>query len=292
MAAQTYDIFNYLFRTTAYPLFQQRVLGRHMLPNGEWTSSTTSLTDLDDYCLAKIFTYLDFRDLVRFRRVSRRLHYSVGEYFDTRKHFVYTCHVNGVTLDPNGRYKFNWAAFDFALQSMPNLRSFAFEKCSILKFTLATCNNDILERISANIYDLKMLQMPRSLAITPLTISRFAESFVELSHLTINIFNENLLHMIVGAFKHLKYLNLDESILYDYASALQRFGPAIRTFIAPMDLKDHKMAIIDALCDGRYCRMRRGSYGQFKYMFNVYMHRKRQELGTSRNEGFHSQSCQ
>ena len=78
----SYDIFSLFRSTAAYPFIQQKVLGRHRLPNGQWTSSasSTSLADLDDYCFAHIFRCLPFRDLVRLRRVSRRLHFSVGEY--------------------------------------------------------------------------------------------------------------------------------------------------------------------------------------------------------------------
>lgn len=253
-SSSSYDLFS-IFRSS--PFIQQKVLGRHLLPNGQWTSSSsssTSLADLDDYCFANIFRCLPLRDLVRLRRVCRRLHFSVGEYLDTRRHFVYSCAENGVALDGNGHYRFNLAAFDFALAHMPNLRSLAFERCSVMKLTMATCNQDLLERVTSSLYDLKMLQLPRSLAITPKAVDRLLAVFPELSHLTVTLFSEEMLAAIVDGLRHLKYLNLAESLLYDYAPLLRRLPPTIRTFIAPVDAKEGKGAMLDALCLGRFGR--------------------------------------
>lgn len=250
-AQQTYDLFNYLLRATTYPLIQNRLFNRHLLTYGQWSSTSTELTQLDDYCLAHIFQYLSFRDLVHIRHVCRRLHHSVDEYLDTRKHFTYTCDLNGMQLQ-NGNYHFNLCAFEFCLQRMPNLRSFSFEKCSVMKYTLANCSIDILAIICTHLYDLKMFHITRSLSITPQSISQMINTFNELTHLTINIFSEDILAIIIDGLSHLIYLNLDESILYDYEPILSRFKPNIRTFIAPEDLKDNKINLVEALTNGNF----------------------------------------
>ncbi|KAJ6221965.1 hypothetical protein RDWZM_000510 [Blomia tropicalis] len=246
---QTYDIINYLFRVTAFPFIQQHLLGRQMLANGQWTSTIINLSDLDDYCLSHIFKFLPTRDVIKCRRVCRRLMNAAHEYLDTRKRFTYTSHLNGQSIK-DGHFHFNLEAFDFALRYQPHLRSLTFENNPAMKHTLATCPHNIFDLICERLHDLKELHITRSLAINTSTITKLVQTFPELTHLTITIYNEEILGIIVDNLKHLKYLNLADSILYNYEPILLRLPETIQIFIAPVDLKNQKIAIVDALANG------------------------------------------
>lgn len=247
---QSFDFYSYFSRLTSYSFLSQNFLGR--LPSNETTTSSVSLNDLDDYCLAQIFEYLDFKEIVRCREVCRRLHQSIMHYLDTRKQFTYDCKLNGTNLH-YGQYRFNLAAFSGALQHMPNIRSLSFDRCSTMNLTLATCQLNLIEIICTNIYELREFHIGRSLSIDHLSLTKLIYDFPELSHLTVSIFNERHLELIVDGFSHLQYLNLDNSILSGYADILRRLSNNIKTFIAPGDFNNEKMSILDALSGNLLC---------------------------------------
>lgn len=241
--ASSSDLWSVLYRQLIQPT--QGLLSYYTAAS----QTTVTLLDLDDYCLNSIYRHLGWRDLVRCRSVCRRLRTTVEEYLNIQKELTYGCELNGVKVR-RGQYQFNLAALDFILRHMPNLQTLRFERCSVMRSTLATCQFNLVDRMVSLLYDLRELHLTRTLAIGGTTISQLATRFPELTHLTVSVFNEDLLETIVTRFEHLRYLNLDSSILCGYGPVLRRLPPSIRTLIMPADLNNEKHQILDSLCQG------------------------------------------
>lgn len=211
-----------------------------------------TLIDLDEECLFEIFRNLTLQNLASLRATCSFLNKAVGDYLAKCDAFTYTCRLNGVELS-NGQYQFNLIAFESALKSMPNLRILSFERCSVMKSILATAHVDIMDMITNNLAHLKELHISRSLAINQNSIALLVAYYPKLTHLTMDIFNEKQLEMIIEGLDHLKYLNLGNSILTNYGTSLRKLSSRIKTFIAPYDYKNEKMFILKNLCEGKSC---------------------------------------
>lgn len=205
--------------------------------------------DLDDYSLVNIFFFLPLRDLVRLSGTCERLNKLVKDYLESRKSLTYTCDINGVEMI-NGHYRFNMVALNYILQHMPNLRALTFEKCQRMYMILATSQADIVEQLTTKATNLQELHIGRARSINQGTVANLINGMPELTHLSVDIFNEELLRMIAQGFDKLRYLNLGNSVINNYAQYLKHLPRTIRTLIAPDAFNDDQMSIIEALSSG------------------------------------------
>lgn len=233
-------------------MIQQAVQSHHR-PQG--------LCCLNDHCLFNIFRFLDLDDLIRLRLVCHRINKTIEDYFQLQSSFNYDCRINGNRMFL-GQYLFNIGAFDFIMKKMPNIRSLYFDRCKMLRSCLATCHYNLLDTMASTLKNLKELHIGRAFFITPESLQRFIKSFPELTHLTITLYNESSLSLIVEGFKKLTYLNLDHSVLYGYAQILEHLPSSIKTLILPLDHKNDKFEIIHSLLKGniegfsRFCKFK------------------------------------
>lgn len=208
------------------------------------------LDTISDYCLSVVFKYLTIRDLARCRQVCRAVKKSVDSYMDAHLSVTYDCTMNGIVN--NRPYQFNMDAFMFILKQMPNLQIIKFEQCQLMKLIVANCQPVLITNITRQLYQLKQLHIGRSMALNADTITELRYAFPDLTHLTVSIFNEQLLEHIIQSFPRLQYLNLDHSILYRYSAILKKLESNIKTLILPPDLDNGKFSLIDALSKGNY----------------------------------------
>nr|XP_027201164.1 hybrid signal transduction histidine kinase M-like [Dermatophagoides pteronyssinus] len=234
-----------------YHAIQQAVL-----PFYHRSSGPISIIDLNNDCLWTIYSFLDFDDLVRCRRVCHRFLSTIDDYLKLMKNFVYDCHLNGLQLR-HGQYQFDIRSFEFWLEHMPSIQRIRFEQCRIMRNALTHCQFNLFDSISALVTDLKELHLGRALFINQHSLSQLIHAFPSLTHLTITIYDEHLLSQIISGFQQLYYLNLDESILYNFSSALRNLPSSIRVLIPPVDLKNEKSQVLKSICDGHGINLER-----------------------------------
>jgi hypothetical protein len=150
----------------------------------------------------------------------------------------------------NGEYTFNGMAFDFILSKMPNIRVMRFEKCPEMYGALATTNYEIIRSLCNNLFMLNELHISRSRGLDKNSFQLLVDWFPNLTHLTVSLYNEASVEIIVKGLANLKYFNLDDSVLDDYGPHLEHLGFKIHTFIAAPDHNNHKQSIIDGLLNG------------------------------------------
>ncbi len=216
----------------------------------EFLTKTIRITDLDSDSFQQILKYLSLADLFMCRGVNKYFMKNIDEYLESVRIMTYNCELNGIKMR-NGEYIFNWGAFDFILSKMPNLRILRFGKCPHMFGALATCGFNIVESIAYNLVMLNQLHITRCRALNRSSFELLVDSFPNLTHLTVTIYNESYVEIITKGLTNLKYLNLDQSCLSDYGSHLTHFGPKICSFIASPDHNDHKKSIIDGLVNGK-----------------------------------------
>lgn len=233
------DLFSMIW--SPYQTFQQAIM--------PYKSNTNSITDLDDYYLMYIYQYLNFDDLIRCRQVSRRFMESIDKYFCLQKKFVYNCQSHCVSLN-NGHYQINIDAFKFIIKRMPNLQILRFERCSMMRSALAICHYNLFNDITQHLNNLKELHIGRAFFINADTLGQLARALPQLTHLTISIYNENLLQLIVEKFRKLSYLNLLQSAIYDYSEILRNLPSTIKTLILPITHINDQFKILQNLFNG------------------------------------------
>ena len=93
--------------------------------------------------------------------------------------------------------------------------------------------------------------MTRCRALDKKSLKHLVDWFPNLTHLTVSVYNETSVEIIVKGFANLKYFNLEDSVLEDYGNHLQHLGLKIHTFIAAADHNNHKNSIIEGLLNGK-----------------------------------------
>lgn len=219
------------------------------LVKGSFTTKHIRITDLEEYCFQHILRYISLKQLFYIRGVNKYFLKNVDQYLQNERVMKYTCDLNGIKM-LNGEYVFNGRLFDFILSKMPNVRVIKFDERDEMCGALSTTHYNVIQSMAYNLIMLNELHITRCRAITKPNIELLVETFPNLTHLTITLYNENLVKIIVERLTNLKYFNLDQSILSDYGQHLVHFGSKIRTFIAAPDYNDFKYSIINGLLKG------------------------------------------
>ena len=215
----------------------------------EMITSHTKITDLDEHSFHHILEYLTLHEVFLCRRVNKYFMRQIESYLENYRHFTYDCRMNGIKM-LNGEYVFNGLTLDFMLSKMPNVRVMRFERCPEMRGALATTTFNIIRSLANNLVMLNELHITRTRALDRPSIQLLVDWFPNLTHLTMTVYNETLVEIVVRGLANLKYFNLDDSVLNNYGPHLEHLGLKIHTFIAAPDHSNYKTSIIDGLLKG------------------------------------------
>lgn len=213
-----------------------------------------NINALDPDCFLIVFRYLSIHDLVQCRSVCQYWLQNVDFYFIKLTSFNFDGRLNGAERR-NGQYIFNATAFNTIVTKMPNLRVLHLNKSKIVNNALAVSEYNVLLDVARHCPKIEQIHVGRCRGFNRAGFVTLVDNCATLTHLTITLYNEGQLEILIKGLPQLRYLNLRHSVLGNYAPCLEHLGDRIETLVAAPDYGNHKIDFIESLVKGNGRRL-------------------------------------